>query len=422
MEVNTYLIIILIIIATEFLISLVVSLLDFYYKPTTSSSSVKKDYIKAKRYLRTKIKFKTFNLIINTIILLAMILSGILNNLDIFTRALGYGPVVTGIIFLGIIGVVFFLIGIPFSIFNIFYIEKKYGFNKITPKIFIIDLIKNIIGWIIIGAGGLAVILLFFEKAGSAAWIYCWLFLTTSQIFLMFIYPVFILPIFNKLQILKDGELKKEIKEYLETQNISIKMDNIRIIDSSKRTNKSNAFLCGFGKNKRLVLSDTLLKSHTIPEIVAIVAHEIGHLKKKHIFKKFILYTIESFLIFYLLSLAIQNTNFFLAFGVENISVYLGLMLFSIVYFPIAFFFSTITNYFSKKYEYDADDFSAGTTTPENMVTALDKLGSHNLTNPTPHPATVFLNYSHPPIQDRIKRIRSRLKPVNLFDIRKEDK
>jgi len=250
MEVNTYLIIILIIIATEFLISLVVSLLDFYYKPTTSSSSVKKDYIKAKRYLRTKIKFKTFNLIINTIILLAMILSGILNNLDIFTRALGYGPVVTGIIFLGIIGVVFFLIGIPFSIFNIFYIEKKYGFNKITPKIFIIDLIKNIIGWIIIGAGGLAVILLFFEKAGSAAWIYCWLFLTTSQIFLMFIYPVFILPIFNKLQILKDGELKKEIKEYLETQNISIKMDNIRIIDSSKRTNKSNAFLCGFGKNK----------------------------------------------------------------------------------------------------------------------------------------------------------------------------
>lgn len=406
MEVNIYIIIILAIITGEFLVNLVISLLDFYYKPTTNNSSIKKDYTKAKRYLKTNIKFKITKMTFDLGILLAIIFTGLLNTLDIFVRGFGYGPILTGIIFFGIFGLIFSLIEIPFKIFNTFVIEKKYNFNKTTKRTFIIDLIKSLLGWTLIGAIGLFIILYSFEKVGEMAWLYCWIFVTITQIFLIFIYPVFILPMFNKLQILKDGELKNDIYNYLKSQDINIKMENIRIIDSSKRTNKSNAFLVGFGINKRVVISDNLLKSHTIPEIVSIIAHEIGHLKKKHILKKFILYTCESLLIFYILSLVIQNSNFFLAFGVENLSVYIGLILFSIVYIPVAFFFSVVTNYLSRRYEFEADKFSAETTSSDDMANALNKLGSFNLTNPTPSPLNVFVEYSHPPIGDRVARLR----------------
>lgn len=405
MQVNTYILIVLIIISTEFLINLIVSFLDYYYKPTTKNPSIKKDYVKAKRYLRTNIKFSLIKSVIDLAILLAIIFSGAFNYLDIVVRSLGYGPILTGMIFLGVIGLIFFIIGIPFSIYKTFRIEKKYNFNKTTRRTFIIDLLKSIVGWIIMGTVGLAIILTFFEKAGNLAWFYCWIAITLLQIFTIFLYPITILPVFNKLKILTDGPLKDTIQKYLEIQNINIKMENIRVIDSSRRTNKSNAFLTGFGRNKRLVLSDTLLKNHTVPEILAIVAHEIGHLKMNHLSKKLILYTIETFLMMYLLSIVIINSNFFLAFGVENTSVYIGLLLFGIIYFPLELFFSTLTNHYSKKYEYMADKFSAETTTPEDMASALDKLSSHNLTNPSPHPITVALKYTHPPIKDRIGRL-----------------
>ncbi len=406
MQPNTYLIIILVIIATEFLVNLVVSLLDFYYKPTTQNPSIKKDYTKSKRYLRTNIKFGLLKASVDFITILVIILIGAFNTLDLFVRGFGLGPILTGILFFGILCAILFIVETPFSIYKTFRIEKKYGFNTTTKKIFLMDLLKSMAGWIIIGGIGLAIVLIFFEKIGNLAWLYCWIFLTLLQIFTMFIYPVFILPIFNKLKILTDGPLKEAIKEYLETQAINIKMDNIRIMDSSKRTNKSNAFLAGFGRNKRLVLSDTLLKNHTQDEILAIVAHEIGHLKMNHLPKKLVLYSIESFLMLYLLSLVIQSSNFFFAFGVQTTSVYIGLLLFAIIYIPIAFFFSTLTNYTSRRYEYNADKFSAETTPSKDMVSALDKLGLHNLTNPTPHPLKVFLTYSHPPIQDRIARIK----------------
>ena len=405
MQPNTYLIIILVIIAVEFLISLTVSLLDYNYKPTTNNPSIKKDYIKAKRYLRTNIKFGITKAIIDVAILLAIILTGALNILDVILRSLAQGPIITGLLFFGTIGAASFIINIPFSLYKIFYIEKKYNFNNTTKKTFLLDLIKSIAGWALIGAVGLSIILLFFQRAGSLAWLYCWIALTVIQIFTMFIYPIFILPISNKLKILQDGPLKEAIKKYLKENNVNIKMGNIRIIDSSRRTKKSNAFLAGFGKNKRLVLSDTLLNNNNVPEILAIVAHEVGHLKMNHLPKKLMLYSIETFLMMLILSFVIQSSNFFLAFGVENLSVYIGLMLFGVVYSPIAFFFSTLTNYKSREYEYDADRYSAETTTPKDMAAALDKLGSHNLTNPTPHPITVALKYTHPPIKDRVERL-----------------
>ncbi len=407
MQPNTYLIIILVIIAAEFLVSLTVSLLDYNYKKTpTGKQTIKKDYTKAKNYLRTNIKFGITKAIVDTATLLAIILTGVFNTLDIALRSLAQGPVITGLLFFATIGVAAFIIDIPFSIYKTFYIEKKYGFNKTTKNTFLLDLIKSILGYALIGAVGLSIILLFFEKAGNLAWLYCWIAITVIQVFTMFIYPVFILPISNKLKILQDGPLKEAIQNYLEANDVNIKMNNIRIMDSSRRTNKSNAFLAGFGKNKRLVLSDTLLKNHTQDEILAVVAHEVGHLKMNHLPKKLTLYSIETFLMMLILSFVIRGNNFFLAFGVENISVYIGLMLFGIIYTPISFFFSTLTNQLSRKYEYAADHYAAETTTPEAMASALDRLGSHNLTNPTPHPLNVFLNYSHPPVKDRIERLK----------------
>jgi len=296
MQPNTYLIIILIIIATQFLTTLTISLLNYNYKKAIpKEQTAKKDYIRAKRYLKTNIKFSLVKATIDTIILLVVILTGLLNVLDLIIRSLGYGPIITGVIFFGVIGLASSMMNLPFSIFKIFYIEKKYGFNKTTKKTFILDIIKSMAGWIIIGGVGLFIILTFFEKTGTMAWLYCWVALTLIQIFTMFIYPVTILPIFNKLKILKDGQLKEEIKEYLDINGIDIKIENIKIMDSSRRTSKVNAFLTGFGKNKRLVLADTLLKNYTQEEILAIVAHEVGHLRMNHLPKKLIVYSVETF-------------------------------------------------------------------------------------------------------------------------------
>lgn len=407
MSPNIYMIIILIIISMDFLTTLTISILDYNYKKNTPKfPSVKKDYVKSKRYLRTNIKFGMVKAAVDTSMLLIIIFTGILNNIDIFIRSFGFGPIISGILFFGVIGFASSIISIPFSIFRTFHIEKKYGFNNTTKKVFISDLIKSLLGWIIVGSVGVFTILYFFEKLGTVAWLYCWIFITIFQLFTMFIYPVLILPFFNKLKILKDSSLKETIKDYLDRNNINIKMDNIKIIDSSTRTNKSSAFLAGIGKNKRLVLSDTLLKNHTQEEILAVVAHEVGHLRMSHLIKKLLLYVVETFLMMLMLSIVIGSSNLFLAFGVESISVYLGLILFSIIYSPIAFVFSTISNYMSKKYEYDADNYAATTTSPEAMASALERLGSHNLTNPTPHPAKVFFHYTHPPIKNRIDRLK----------------
>lgn len=407
MNSTTYLTIIIAIILGQLALTLIVNLLNFYHKRDTPKNlSIKKDYVKAKRYLKSKIKLTITKAIFDVGLLLIIIFTKSLNTLDIIIRSLTQNSILAGLIFFGVIGLVVFILEIPFSLYSTFVIEKKYGFNKMTGKTFIVDILKTILGYIIIGAVGLSIILFLFNKTGGLAWLYCWIAVTLIQIFTLFIYPIFILPIYNKLKILKDGPLKDAIQKYLIKQNINIKMSNIKIIDSSKRTNKSNAFLTGIGRNKRLVLSDTLIKNHSINEIISIVAHEIGHLKGIHILKKLGIHVAESFLMFFLLSILIQNSNFFLAFGVENLSVYMGLILFSIIYSPMALFFSIITNYYSREFEYVADLYARETTSCKAMSSALNKLGAYNLTNPTPHSLKVFLSYSHPPIKDRIRRLK----------------
>jgi len=254
------------------------------------------------------------------------------------------------------------------------------------------------------------IILWFFGATGKMAWIYCWIALTLFQFFLMFISPVVILPLFNKFVPIEDGELKNKLEAYALQENYKLK--GVYKIDASKRSTKSNAYFTGLGKYKRIALYDTLIARHSTDEVVSILAHEIGHYKKKHIIKEMILGIFISGAMFFILSLFIENRELFDAFKMEQTSIYASLLFFGFLFTPINLALSVIGNIISRKYEYEADAFSAkggsasGGGAPEAMIEALKKLTVDNLGNLTPHPAMVFMHYSHPPVLERIKALR----------------
>jgi STE24 endopeptidase len=259
---------------------------------------------------------------------------------------------------------------------------------------------------ILLGGPLLAGLLFFFDVAGNMAWIYAWVVTTVFTLIVQFIAPTWIMPLFNKFIPLEEGELRESIVSYAE--NVKFPLKGIFVMDGSKRSKKSNAFFTGFGKNKRIVLFDTLINNHTVGELVSVLAHEVGHYKKRHILKSIIISILHMGLMFYLLSIFLSHQGLFDAFYMDSMSVYVGLIFFGMLYTPIEMILSVIMQIFSRKNEYEADRFAADTTeNAENMVTALKNLSRDNLSNLTPHPVYVFLNYSHPPVLKRIEAIRS---------------
>jgi STE24 endopeptidase len=333
------------------------------------------------------------------------ILLGGFNVIDKFVRGLGFGYIATGLIFAGIIVYAGSLINIPFSAYDTFKIEEKYGFNRTTVKTFILDIVKSWVLTAIIGSIVFTVILWFFKLAGDFAWLYCWIAVTVFQLFLVFIAPVVILPLFNKYVPLEDGELKGEIQEFALKNDFALK--GIFKMDGSKRTTKANAFFTGFGKYRRIALFDTLIEKHSVPELVSVLAHEIGHYKKKHIVKSIILSILSTGVMLYMLSLFINNRGLFDAFKMEHTSIYASLFFFSFLYAPINMVISMFGKWLSRKNEYEADRFAVEKyRKPDDFITALKKLTVSNLSNLTPHKYKVFLDYSHPPVLERIKTIR----------------
>lgn len=409
METNFYTFLFFFIILCHTTFSIVLSLLDFYYKDkplgAAKDEQEKKKYLLAKGYLKSNIKLSIINSVTSMVVILVILFSGSLNYIDLFLRSIITQESIIGLLFFGFFGSVIFLFGLPFSIYKTFYLENKYGFNKSTPGLFFKDTLKTICLWILVGGVGLLPLFILFNNFGPGIWIYCWILVSLLQIFVIIIFPRFVMPMFNKFKILPDGELKSAISNYLKSQNIKINIDNIKVVDSSKRSTKSSASLVGLFFNKRIILSDTLIKNHSTEEIVAIVAHEVGHYKKNHIFKKLFLYLFESFIMFYLLSLFLQSPIFFLALGVENISIHLSLFIMSILYTPIALVFSIVGNIISRRFELSADAFSAETYSSKAMASALSKLEKDNLTNPTPHPLTLFINSTHPLISQRVNKL-----------------
>ncbi len=325
---------------------------------------------------------------------------------DRFARGFHLGTIPTGLIFTAVLMLASQIIHIPLSAYDTFVIEEKYGFNKTTLKTFVMDILKSWLLAVVIGGGILSAVLWIFETVGMWAWFYCWMAITVFQIFLMFVAPAVILPIFNKFEPLEDGSLKDKIENYVRSQ--AFRMKGVFKVDGSRRSTKTNAFFTGFGRFRRIALFDTLIARHTEDEIVSILAHEMGHYKKKHILKFMVLSIFTTGLMCYILSLFIGNKGLFAAFQMEEISIYASLFFFGFLYTPIEMIIGILENALSRRHEYEADAFAVKTYgKPEAMILALKKLSLENLSNLTPHPFKVFLSYSHPPVLERIRAIRN---------------
>ncbi len=365
----------------------------------------KEKYKKSQNYLKDRTKFSFISSTFFLAISISFILAGGFNYVDVFARSFGYGEIVSGIIFTVALVLILEILQTPFSAYSTFVIEEKYGFNKTSLKTFVSDIIKNLALMFVIGTPVFSLIIWFFIKYGSVAWVYASVTVILFELLITFIAPVFIMPLFNKYVPLEDGELKNELENYAKEQNF--KMKGLYKMDGSKRSTKTNAFFTGFGKFRRIVLFDTLIERHTVQELVSVLAHEMGHYKKGHILKFMIMSFFNTIIIFFLLSLFIGNQALFDAFKMQTVSVYGALIFFGFLYTPISMFLSVVQNVISRKYEYEADKYSVTTyKNPQSMIEALKKLSVDNLSNLTPHKFKVFMEYSHPTVLDRIKAIR----------------
>lgn len=406
---NLFLILILVILIGEYLLELTVDILNMRHlktelPPEFADYYDQSRYQKSQEYLKATTRFGILTDSIITPLTIAFILLGGFNLVDRFARSFDLGMIPTGLIFAGTLMLLSQLFAIPCSAYSTFVIEEKYGFNQTTPRTFVLDILKSWGLAILIGGLLFSGILWFFDKAGPWAWLYCWMGVTVFQIFLMFIAPVVIMPLFNKFVPLEDGELKEAIEAYARAQKF--KMKGVFSMDGSKRSTKSNAFFTGFGRFRRIVLFDTLIQKHDTDELVSILAHEMGHYKKRHILKSLLISILSMGLMFFILSLFINNRALFDAFQVDHVSIYASLFFFGFLYTPIDMILSIFGNLLSRKHEYEADRFAVSTYgKPHAMIQALKKLSVDNLSNLTPHPLKVFLSYSHPPVLERIRTI-----------------
>jgi len=363
-------------------------------------------YEKSKDYTRTRTRFGIVTGSFDLVVLLVFWFAGGFNWLDQVVQTFGYGVVGTGLFYIGALILFKIILSLPFSIYSTFVIEEQFGFNKTTPKLFVTDRLKSLMLTALLGGPLLAGVIAFFEFGGPWAWVWAWLIVTAFTLVIQFIAPTWIMPLFNKFEPLEDGELRQKIRDY--AAEVRFPLRGVYVMDGSKRSTKSNAFFTGFGKNKRIALFDTLIEKHTPEELVAVLAHEIGHFKKKHIPKNMAVSIIHTGIMFALLSLFLQVPGLFEAFYMEQMSVYAGLVFFGLLYAPVEMLLSAGMQLLSRKYEFEADSFAAETLEdPEAMVDVLKKLSKDNLSNITPHPFYVFLNYSHPPVLERIKSIRN---------------
>ena len=364
----------------------------------------KNQYQKSQAYLRENTRFGWIAGTFNTMVILAFWFLKGFPYLDCWVRSLGLGPVLSGLVYMGILLLFKAVLSLPFSVYGTFVIEEKFGFNRTTPKTFVLDILKGLGLTIVLGAPLLTGILAFFQYAGGNAWWYCWIAVSLFMLGVQYIAPTWIMPLFNKFTPLVEGELRDAIFNY--ARSIRFSLENIFVMDGSRRSSKSNAFFTGFGKHKRIVLFDTLIDRHSTQALLAVLAHEMGHYKKRHILQMTLMGIAQTGLLFFLLSFFVSFQGLFDAFYMGQKSVYAGMIFFGMLYAPLEFFIGIFMQMLSRKNEYDADRFAVETIREATaMIDALKRLSVDNLSNLTPHPFYVFLNYSHPPVLDRIKAI-----------------
>ena len=361
------------------------------------------EYKKSQIYKTTNYKFgiltSSFSLIIT---LLFFVLDGF-EFVDNMARSYSTNPIAIGLIFFGIIMIGSDLIQIPFSYYKTFVIEEKFGFNKTTIKTFFFDKIKGWVMMIILGGGILALIIWFYQITGNHFWLFAWGLVALFSIFLNMFYAKLIVPLFNRQTPLEDGPLRNKISEY--AQSVGFNLNKIFVIDGSKRSTKANAYFSGFGSEKRVTLYDTLINDLDDEEIVSVLAHEVGHYKKKHIIFNLISSILLTGLTLFILSIFVSKPILSQALGVTIPSFHIGLIAFGLLYSPISEITGLIMNYFSRKFEYQADNFAKETYKAEPLISGLKKLSKNSLSNLTPHKAYVFMHYSHPTLLDRIRNL-----------------
>jgi STE24 endopeptidase len=354
-----------------------------------------------------KVNFR-FSLITSSFSFLVMLLMFLLSGfawVNSIALSVSANPIWVALIFFGILMLVSDLINTPFSVYDTFVIEQKFGFNKTTPKTFVLDKLKGYLLGAFIGGGLLALIIYIYQITTTSFWIYAWLVISGFSVFMVLFYSNLIVPLFNKQTPLPEGELKSAIEEFSST--VGFRLDNIYVIDGSKRSTKANAYFTGFGAKKRIVLYDTLINDLSTKELVAVLAHEIGHYKKHHVLWSLLLGILQTGIVLFIFSLFVGSPELSGALGVENPSFHIGLIAFGILYSPISMFTGLAMNIFSRKNEYEADAFAAQYWEGEELASALKKLSVKNLSNLIPHPAYVFFHYSHPTLLQRLKALNS---------------
>jgi len=363
----------------------------------------KSKYLKSQEYKKTQYEFSKFSRIFSLItILLFFYLDGFLI-IDNLLRNYFESSILISLFFFGIIFFASEILNFPFSIYFTFVIEEKYGFNKTNLKTFITDKLKSWGLTILFGGSILSFIIFQFEMIGNKFWIIAWIFISGLFIIINGLYAQIIVPLFNKQSKLEEGELRTEIEKY--AKKVGFDLSNIFVIDGSRRSTKANAYFSGFGKQKRVTLYDTLINKLTNSQIVAVIAHEIGHYKKNHIIFNLLFSFIQTGIMLYILSLFVYQPVFSEALGISNHSFHIGLIAFSILYTPISEIFSLIFNLFSRKFEYQADEYAKKTFDGKYLIEALKTLSKDSLSNLTPHPKYVWWHYSHPTLFERITRL-----------------
>ena len=397
------------ILSINFIIDIVVGVLNYFNFDSKVPDNVKdiydkKEYEKSQKYKKDNFKFELISASFSFVVLLTVLINGYFGKLDSIIRNYTFeNEISLSLIFFMSIFLLNDILSLPFQLYRNFVIEEKFGFNKMSISTFMLDKIKGYLITTIIGSIILIPILLFIMLYPKSFWIYSWIVVSLFMVFVNMFYTSLILPLFNKLVPLEEGDLKNSLNQY--AKSIGFSLSNIFIINGSKRSNKANAFFSGFGKNKKIVLYDTLIKNHSTSELVAVLAHEVGHYKLNHVITNMLILILSTGLMLFLMSKFLFNSEVSYALGGKISFRHLEIIAFLILYTPISRLISVFVYMKSRKNEYEADFYAVNTYKKNALVSALRKLSKDNLSNLTPHPVYEFINYSHPSLSKRLKSI-----------------
>ena len=406
---NSLFILIIFLVTFDFILDQVMDFLNQSYQKKELPEELKGIYdeaqfAKSQDYQKANVKFDFIQSSFSFATTLAMLFLGGFGWLHHYLLPQIANPILLALAFFGILFIASDILGLPFSLYKTFVIETKFGFNKTTPKTFILDKLKGYALGVIVGGALLSLLLWLMISIGINFWAYFWVVAGVFILLINMFYTSVIMPLFNKLKPLEDGNLKSAIERY--SQKVSFPLDNIFVIDGSKRSTKANAFFSGMGSKKKIVLYDTLINNHSEDELVAVLAHEVGHYKKKHIILGYVLSILQIGLMLFILSRLVFNPELSMAMGSGGLAIHINLIAFGILFSPLSHIIGMAMNLISRKNEYEADEFAATTFASLPLQEALKKLSANNLSNLTPHPAYVFFHYSHPPMLQRLRFLK----------------